>query len=143
MKYLFITILLLLVNFSVDAEELNQPNSRVQEKSTTLEQAIPYKRDDVVDSSYLGKLAVVLISLLSLAGLILFILNKLGIGINMKANASTGGQHIKLLEVKRLSTKITMFYMEVDNTPLVLAQSGDSMLLINKKDWGLEITERR
>jgi len=142
MKYLFTVILMLALHVGVNAEEVNAMHEPAQVESGKAKESIPYKRENIVDSSYIGKIVVVLVVLLSLVALVLFVLNKLGIGINVNARGDIASQRIKLLEVKRLSTKITVFYVEVDKTPLVLAQSGDSLLLINKKDWGLEVEER-
>lgn len=133
MKALLFICMLLFLCADLHAEQVN--SEPAVEGVISQKEDIPFRKESVVDVSYFGKLIFVLVILLSLAALVLVILNRLGFGI---ARSSSNEQRFRLLEVKRLTTKTTLFYLEVNESPLILAQCGDSLTIINKKDWGSE-----
>jgi flagellar biogenesis protein FliO len=94
-------------------------------EATALEPAIPFKTGSALDSGTLLRIGGVLVLCLGLALIAALLIRRYtGVGV-----AAAGGR-LRLLESRRLSPRLTLFLVEVDGSTHLLAQSGDSVVLL-------------
>lgn len=94
-------------------------------EATALEPAIPFKTQSALDSGTLLRIGAVLLLCLGLALVAALLLRRYtGVG------ATAGSGRLRLLESRRLSPRLTLFLVEVDGNTHLLAQCGDSVVLL-------------
>ncbi len=97
-------------------------------------EAIPFKASEVDIGGLLIRaiFSLAILSALAIGGLVLVrkYLPALGLGLDTKV---ARGKRIKLLEIKRLNPKATLFLVEVEGRTMLLGQ-GDGLRLLDNSD---------
>jgi flagellar biogenesis protein FliO len=102
------------------------------EQSAAVEMAleIPYKKDASGGSTVLLKAIIVMVLLLGVAGGALFLVKR---SVLARKLGISDAKFIKLVELKRLSPRLSIYLLAVDNRHYLLAQSGDSLSIVEHK----------
>ncbi len=91
-------------------------------------QGLPFRTESVVPTGTLTR--VVLVTLVGLA--LVFVAVYFLKGYLFRNNRfSTENSRMQLIEVRRLSQRLTLFMVRVDDKTMVLAQSGDQLLTLD------------
>lgn len=90
-------------------------------------QSIPYKQDEAVTGSFVAKAMFALVVLLGLAAGLLYVARRYMLPAP-KTAASVGT--LELIEMRRLSPKTVLFLVRVRNHEVLLAQHGDSLVVV-------------
>lgn len=144
MRANFFLIVLLLAT-SVKADVSDRSNSDLSEQTVSQETVpnqgkkslaelsvdsgkIPFKDGNILAETSLVRVLVVTVIGLVLVIFSAYILKK--IYLKQPVSGSTG-QNIKLVEIKRLTPKLTLFVVRVNDKQFVIAQSGDNLLSLD------------
>lgn len=108
----------------------------VSEEKTvaSAEKAIPYKREEVSTGESAGRAGIILVVLLSVGVGGLYIVKRYfpqlytNMPLPVKAKAR---RRMEMIETMRLNSKISLYLLQVDGRPLVLAQSGDRITVVD------------
>ena len=101
--------------------------SKVDEKNSinlkSTEKKIPFKREGIGADVLVLRTSIALIFVLIIAFLALYVLRRYFPSLGLKATSQN--QHIKVLEIKRLNPRATLFLVNIGEETLLLVQSGD------------------
>lgn len=86
---------------------------------------IPFKEDQAYERGLLGRVMLTTTFALGLAVAAAWLIRR---GILRKLPLPTGASTIRLREYKRLTPRLTIYVVEVDDKRVVLAQSGDHLI---------------
>jgi len=89
--------------------------------------SIPYKTDGVADASMLFRVFISLLLVLALGVAALVLFKKYYLKVTI-----TGLSRITLIELKRLSPKLTIYRVGIDENEYVIAQSTDHLVVLDK-----------
>ncbi|WP_316369609.1 hypothetical protein [Candidatus Thiodiazotropha sp. CDECU1] len=111
---------------AVQAEDSDLPSPAATESSTTEPtQGLPLRKDSVIPQGTLLRVSVAIVIGLILAIAVVYLIKRY---IFARTPIGTSDQHMQLLEVKRLSTRLMLFRVRVDDRTIVLAQSGEQLI---------------
>ncbi|HHJ13935.1 MAG TPA: hypothetical protein ENJ79_06090 [Gammaproteobacteria bacterium] len=91
-------------------------------------QAIPYRKDSVIQPATLVRVLGVALAAIALAAGIIVWLRKYLYASGFQAR---GGPGITLLEARRLSPRLSLFLVEVDARRFLISQSGESVVVLS------------
>lgn len=95
---------------------------------------IPFKTEGAITSGYIVRIIVSLVIVLAIALGVTFALRKYAhMGVS---SGSKNDNYLELLDVKKISSKTTLLVVKVDDKKITLAQSGDSIVVIDKESTG-------
>ncbi|MDH5228487.1 MAG: flagellar biosynthetic protein FliO [Gammaproteobacteria bacterium] len=123
MKKTILLLLLLMPMLSLAADDpagTLQKNERIELRTES--SAIPFKQDEVITVALVSKVFVGLVIAITLAVFSIYIMRRFNF---VPSAQSPGGRRIRLLETQRLSTKTTVFLVEIDQQTFLLSQAGD------------------
>ena len=128
MRYLrwfnLLCLVLIGLSFQVSASDSGTRNA---EPSATTYEDIPFKQIDEVNSRTFLHVGAVLILVLAFGVLILWLMKKF---IVEKSIGNFSDTRIKIVETKRLSTKLSVFLIRIDNQEYLLSQVGESTTML-------------
>lgn len=126
-EFLFAVPVLAQESAAADSAELESQHAEVN--SIPEKTPIPFKSQSEISGGVITKIVFVLIVLLMLAAIGLYLAKRL----MLPAKNSLGGDRsIHVLEVRRLSPKTTMYLIGFENRRLLLAQTGDSTVVLDR-----------
>ncbi|MES9938912.1 MAG: hypothetical protein ABW104_03970 [Candidatus Thiodiazotropha sp. 6PLUC2] len=91
-------------------------------------QGVPYRKDSIISGETLTRLLIAIVIALLLIIVIVYALKKF---LFARDYLSVKENRMQLLDVKRLSPRLTLFMVRIDDKTVVLAQSGEQLLTID------------
>lgn len=126
-EFLFSAPVLAQESAAADSAELESQHAEVN--SVPEKAPIPFKTQSDVSGDMIIKIMFVLVVLLVLAAIGLYLAKRL----MLPAKNSLGSDRsIHVLEVRRLSPKTTVYLIGFENRRLLLAQTGDSTVVLDR-----------
>ncbi len=119
MRLLFLLIVLALSGGVLAA----QPDAGLGAKAPS---TIPYKKENAVSSSDVGRVVVVFVLVVAVAVGAAYLLKRYFVA----APGDAGGKRVRIAEVRRLGPKTALILVEVDGRSLLLGQQGDRLMLL-------------
>ncbi len=113
------------LRMEADAET---PFAGPHESGNTSAEGIPFRQQSVVPAATLIRVAVVTVIGLALVVGVAYGLKRF---LSVQGRLPSGNSRMQLLEVRRLSQRLTLFMVQVDDKIMVLAQSGDQLLTLD------------
>lgn len=135
MKIIYICIFFLF-SFSgeVNANE-SEMDAVAKSHSSKKINTIPYKQEKEISEKSGPILTVLFVFVVAAAIFVYFFKKKLSI-----TNSIQSG-NIKIIETKRLNTRLTVFHIEVKNKEIIIVQSGDNIKTLDIHDLPVRSTE--
>jgi flagellar biogenesis protein FliO len=126
---------------SVAADE-HGPNSLQPKESTTLKkttstqqknthnpsQELPLRKDSVIPHRTMIRVLIAILVGLVLAFALAYLLKKY---LFVRDLMGSGGQRMQLLEARRLTPRLTLYMLRIDDRTIVLAQSGERLVSLD------------
>jgi flagellar biogenesis protein FliO len=100
-------------------------NGGTEEKEET---TIPFRKEEPVTGSLMMRVLVTVTLMLLLTVAIAYIIKKYFFGMTIKGIAKQ--RFLTLVEARHLSTRTTLFLLDADGRRLLLAQTGDRLIVI-------------
>ena len=102
--------------------------------------SIPYKTEKKSFGGLALRTAIVFVFVIALVVAGLYILGRYfpGLTVNVRPIQGAQAQRLRVIEIKRLTPKTTLFVVEYDKKTLLLGQSGDSLVLLDSSTSGLQ-----
>lgn len=88
--------------------------------------SIPYKKENVVSSSDVGRVVAVFVFVVAVAVGAAYLLKRYYVA----APGDAVGKRIRIAEVRRLGPKVALILVEVDGRSLLLGQQGDRLTVL-------------
>lgn len=97
----------------------------VSPADTQVAEPIPYRQDQVIPPATLSRVLLAILLAILVGFISIAILKKYLFGMHFKENKI---QRIKLIEARCLSPKLSLFLVQVDNTDILLVQTGEHVV---------------
>lgn len=126
-----LAIWVLLMGTPLPLHAQNSSNAAAAPTADQSEARIPYKSSSEEDSAGLGIRVLggfVLVALIALASI--YVLKRFF--PSLYVHSAGGSRRIQVLEIRRLTPKLTLFLIDVDGGQLLLAQSGDHVVKLRE-----------
>lgn len=89
------------------------------------ESGIPFKQDEAYERGLLGRVILATTFALGLAVAVAWLIRR---GIFRNLPGASGASTIRLREYKRLTPRLTIYVVDIEEKRVVLAQSGDHLI---------------
>ena len=101
---------------------------------------IPYKTEKNNFGGLVLRTAIVFVFVIALVVAGLYLVGRYfpGLNVNLRPIQGAQAQRLRVIEIKRLTPKTTLFVVEYDKKTLLLGQSGDSLVLLDSNTSGLQ-----
>jgi flagellar biogenesis protein FliO len=111
-----------------DRADIVNPAPTLQQGANASAQKLPLRKDSVIPQKTLIRVLIAVIIGLILAFAIAYLLKKY---LFVRDLLGSDEQRIQLLEVRRLTPRLTLFMVRVDDKTMVLAQSGERLVALD------------
>jgi flagellar biogenesis protein FliO len=89
---------------------------------------IPFKQDDVYSYGFLGRIILVTLICLALAVAVVWVLRRML--VRGAIGPAGTGESIKLSDYRRLTPKMSVYVLEIDQQRVAVVQSGEALVHI-------------
>jgi len=111
----------------VQSAEINQ--KAVKDK---LLSEVPFKQGSEVNPSKVFEVIIIFVVLIALTVLFLFLMKKHVLKLGNQD--AVGASVIRVLASKRVSTRLTIFYIMVDDKKILFSESAGNVVVLNKEN---------
>ncbi|MES9851122.1 MAG: hypothetical protein ABW170_04740 [Candidatus Thiodiazotropha sp. L084R] len=109
-----------------NVEKLNNSESISSEHD--LSKGVPYRKDPVISGDTLTRVLAAIVIAIIIIIAVVYALKKF---LFARDYLTIKDNRMQLLDIKRLSPRLTLFMVRVDDKTMVLAQSGDRLLTLD------------
>ena len=111
----------------IDNDSYAQTTEETLPEKVQTSESIPYRQDQVIPPAAVSRIVVALLIALVVGVIGILFLKKY---IFQQHTTGVDGKKIQVLETRRLSPKLVMFLLQVDQHRVLLAQHGDSIVTL-------------